>query len=57
MRGLGLKAVVRVVKYRPYKGEIGKVAPNLLERDFRAERPLRKLATDITQVKIGSEKT
>jgi transposase InsO family protein len=57
MRGLGLKAVVRVVKYRSYKGEIGKVAPNLLERDFRAERPLRKLATDITQVKIGSEKT
>ena len=57
MKELGLKAVVRVVKYRSYKGEIGKVAPNLLERDFKAEQPFKKLATDITQVKIGETKT
>ena len=56
MKELGLKAVVRVVKYRSYKGGIGKVAPNLLERDFKADRPMRKLATDVTQVKIGDRK-
>ena len=56
MKELGLKAVVRVVKYRSYKGDIGKVAPNLLERDFKADRPMRKLATDVTQVKIGDRK-
>ena len=56
MKELGLKAVVRVVKYRSYKGDIGQVAPNLLERDFKAERPLKKLATDVSQVKIGDRK-
>ena len=56
MKELGLKAVVRVVKYRSYKGDIGQVAPNLLERNFKAERPLKKLATDVSQVKIGDRK-
>ena len=28
---------VRMKKYRSYKGEIGKVAPNLINRDFYAE--------------------
>ena len=26
-------------KYRSYKGEVGKIAPNLLNRDFRADKP------------------
>ena len=56
MRELGLKAIVRMVKYRSYKGDIGKVAPNLLERDFKAEQPLQKLATDVSLVKIGDRK-
>ena len=56
MKELGLKAVVRVVKYRSYKGDIGQAAPNLLERNFKAEQPLKKLATDVSQVKIGDRK-
>jgi transposase InsO family protein len=56
MRELGLKATIRVTKYRSYKGQVGKVAPNLIERDFVAERPLEKLTTDISQVKIGDVK-
>ena len=56
MRELGLKATIRVTKYRSYKGQVGKVAPNLIERNFVAERPLEKLTTDISQVKIGDVK-
>ena len=36
-------------KYRSYKGEVGKIAPNLLERNFQAEKPNQKWATDITE--------
>ena len=36
MRQMGLSSKVRMKKYRSYKGEVGKVAPNLLERDFYA---------------------
>ena len=34
MKVLGLKCQVRIKKYRSYKGEIGKIAPNLINRDF-----------------------
>ena len=43
-------------KYHSYKGEVGKVADNLLHRDFHAEKPFEKLTTDITEFKIGDEK-
>jgi hypothetical protein len=39
MKGLGLVCRVRMKKYKSYKGEVGKVAPNLLERDFEAKKP------------------
>ena len=37
MKELGLVCRVRMKKYRSYKGEAGKIAPNLLNRDFHAE--------------------
>ena len=39
MKELGLVCRVRMKKYRSYKGEVGKIAPNLLNRDFHADRP------------------
>ena len=36
---LGLVCQVRMKKYHSYKGEVGKTAPNLLNRDFHAEKP------------------
>ena len=42
MKGLGLVCRVRMKKYRSYKGEVGKVAPNLLNRDFHADKPNQK---------------
>lgn len=53
---LGLKCNVRKVHYRSYKGNIGKIAPNLLERNFQADFPNRKWATDVTQINIKNEK-
>ena len=46
MKELGLVCRVRMKKYRSYKGEVGKVADNLLDRDFHAEKPNQKWTTD-----------
>ena len=43
-------------RYHSYKGEVGKVADNLLHRDFYADKPFEKLTTDVTEFKIGDEK-
>ena len=42
MKELGLVCRVRIKKYRSYKGEVGKIAPNLLNRDFHADKPNQK---------------
>lgn len=52
MSQMGLKARRRGQKYRSYRGEQGKVAPNVLNRDFAAHAPDQKWATDVTHVKI-----
>ncbi|MBO1913330.1 DDE-type integrase/transposase/recombinase, partial [Microvirga sp. 3-52] len=41
------------VKKRKRTGQPAYVAPNLLERDFSATRPLEKLLTDITYLPFG----
>jgi len=56
MKELGLKSVVRIKKYRSYRGEVGKVAPNLLERDFVATRPNEKWVTDVTEFSLWGQK-
>ena len=43
-------------RYRSYKGEVGKVADNILNRDFNAERAFEKLATDVSQFKVKDTK-
>ncbi len=53
---MGLKCKIRKVRYHSYRGEIGKVAPNVIARNFVATSPNRKWATDITQMNIGSSK-
>ena len=57
MKQLNLKCMVRIKKYRSYKGEIGKIAPNLLNRNFNAEKPNQKWTTDITEFSLFGEKT
>ena len=49
MSQLNLKSTVRAKRYRSYKGDIGKTAPNILNRDFSATRPDEKWVTDVTE--------
>ena len=56
MKELGLVCRVRMKKYRSYKGEVGKIAPNLLNRDFHAEKPDQKWVTDVTEFSLFGEK-
>lgn len=56
MQELGLKCSVRMKKYRSYKGSVGKIAPNILDRNFQAVRPNEKWVTDITEFKLFGEK-
>jgi len=49
MREEGLRCAIRRKRYNSYRGEEGKVARNVLNRDFRAAGPMEKLVTDITE--------
>ena len=51
-----LTCTLRKKKYRSYRGEVGKIAPNLLQRDFKTEKPNLKWATDITEFKLMGQK-
>ena len=56
MKELGLVCRVRMKKYRSYKGDVGKIAPNLLNRDFQAEKPNQKWVTDVTEFSLFGQK-
>ena len=56
LKELGLVCRVRMKKYRSYKGKVGKIAPNLLKRDFHAEKPNQKWVTDVTEFSLFGQK-
>ena len=56
MKEQGLVCRVIMKKYRSYKGEIGRIAPNLLNRDFSTTAPNQKWVTDITEFSLFGEK-
>ena len=56
MQDMNLKSQIRRVKYRSYRGEVGKTAPNILNRKFEAARPNEKWATDVTEFKVADRK-
>jgi putative transposase len=56
MNELGLKCLVRIKKFRSYRGKVGRIAPNILQRDFKASKPNEKWVTDITEFNIFGEK-
>ena len=49
MHCMGLKGKRPKEKYHSYQGEVGKVADNLINRDFSTTKPLEKWTTDISQ--------
>ena len=52
MKSEGLTCQLRKKRYRSYKGLVGKIAPNLLNRNFTATRPNQKWVTDVTEFKV-----
>ena len=47
MKELKIQSFVKIRKYRSYKGNFGLVAKNLLNRNFKANKPNEKWVTDI----------
>ncbi|MFR0780532.1 MAG: IS3 family transposase [Zhenhengia sp.] len=56
MKQLALKSMVRIKKYKSYKGNVGKIAPNIFKRDFKATKPNEKWATDVTEFSLFGKK-
>lgn len=57
MKQLGLKSIQRPKrKYNSYQGEVGKIAENLINRDFNAQKPNEKWVTDVTEFKVKDQK-
>ena len=56
MNVLGLKSMVRVKKYKSYRGKVGKIAPNILKRNFIARKPYTKWVTDVTEFSLFGQK-
>lgn len=53
---MSIKSRVRPKKYKSYKGEVGRTAPNFLKRKFNPKGFSQKWATDVTEFKIGEVK-
>lgn len=56
MQMMSLKSRVCPAKYKSYKGEVGRIAKNVLQRRFKADLPNQKWATDVTEFNVGGEK-
>lgn len=51
-----LVKIKRSKKYNSYRGEISASVPNLIQRDFQADKPNEKWLTDITELAIPAGK-
>ena len=56
MQWWGLKGKCKTQKYRSYQGEVGRIADNLLQRDFAVTQSNEKWTTDITEFKCAEGK-
>ncbi|XWZ83964.1 IS3 family transposase [Paraburkholderia sp. A3RO-2L] len=56
MQLMKLKSLVRPKKYRAFRGTVGRIAPNVLQRQFDADAPNQKWVTDITEFRVGEQK-
>lgn len=57
MNELNLKCKVRIHRYNSYKGNVGKIAPNILNRNFKANCINEKWVTDISEIQFDGKKT
>ena len=52
MHKMSLKGKRPKEKYHSYKGDVGKIADNIINRDFVATAPLQKWTTDVSQFNL-----
>ncbi|HAP7635535.1 IS3-like element ISEnfa3 family transposase, partial [Enterococcus faecium] len=56
MSQMGLTCQIRIKRYKSYKGTVGKIAKNVLKRNFSVDTPNKKWVTDVTEFKIKGRK-
>lgn len=56
MKKMGLKGKRPKEKYHSYKGEVGKIADNIINRNFKASKPDEKWTTDVSQFNLPFDK-
>lgn len=56
MKELGLFCRLRMKKYNSYRGEVGGIAPDLLRRNFHADKPNEKWVTDVMEFSLFEQK-
>ena len=56
MKTMNLQGKQKKSRYRSYKGTVGKIAPNILNRRFYSQKPFEKLVTDVTEFKVCNDK-
>nr|WP_265168941.1 IS3 family transposase [Enterococcus faecium] len=49
MSQMGLTCQIRIKRYKSYKGTVGKIAKNVLKRNFSVDTPNKKWVTDQEQ--------
>ena len=57
MKSLNIQGKQRKSKYKSYRGEVGKVVQNILNREFVTDMPYTKLTTDVTEFSVCNEKS
>ncbi len=55
MHSMGLAGKRPKEKYHSYKGKVGKVAENIVNRDFSTTAPLQKWTTDVSQFNFSGK--
>ena len=56
MKEENLTCKVRLKKYHSYRGTEGKIAPNIIKRNFTVTKPDQKWTTDITEFNVFGRK-
>lgn len=49
------KSKIRPKRYKFYKGSVGKIADNLLNREFSVNKPKQKWVTEVTEFKVNNQ--
>lgn len=56
MQDMGIKTKVRRKRYNSHRGTIGRVADNVLNREFTAGKPNDKWVSDVTEFTVADQK-